>query len=756
MAERDSGVLKGERAPSGKQPEREHAQLERPAPRGALPGAPTVARIRALQRKAGNRATAEWLHRLSVGGVPAIQREDGEGRYVRYEITPHERAESDRLRAALEEGIPADQRTGIAGRMVLVLPAAAEILDEHLSAEFSEGQILNPGSSCHPASHPGLEPGDLDALWDLWKARWDSPNAATRRRWLRSAQNRIGELSLPWATRSYVREPLRATVRRCIESLVRERIAALRNDSRFVTRSADGRHLVPVVTPVPQRPRGTRERALTPEQTGEQYVPPEPGAPVTAQEIEAARAEIQVEVVSSQMVEFVNTEIIAPMPVAEGDETNIRVRAFRQLIELLRQQEALEAEVERLSSAQAGPQPDPALAAARQRLEALRAQIAAEVPRARDAALAWYRQQEAEIPVGTEPVEPTAAEGQRLSRPRAGSGNARTRLFYVRRAIAALEANRLLVRYRREHYRGTVAGARIEIAPAQLGTKVDRPQGHGGGGPGYIEGLLQERVQQSGLAAGEQSLALHVIQAFQVLEGVPQSLNTWDSAVLTLGSGLAARGVLQRTLHEFKQAAPDAFRALFGRYGIDVYGSGENWNLSVQVPHQTPGGQTTLEELRGEQAIEYIVNDPVLLVQLRRAGHARPWQIHLIDGALGSLRRALGYQFQGVAWGRVMEGLPAPLVEGSYFALANNWHASGGTGKVDRALNAEWGRIDPETELTLEQMLTDPAGLAFRQRLAVASLRAPAANRLRRFVDQVPGLAPFVPRSEAPRRRRRR
>ncbi|MHB1317202.1 MAG: hypothetical protein ACYCYF_01140 [Anaerolineae bacterium] len=750
------------------------------APAALSPEALTPAGVERLQRAAGNRAVQHLLSQnarppdpepsqmIRAEPIAAIQRDLSDERYVPYTIEARSRAPVEAFRAALETAIPPDRRSGDALRMLQVLPAVAAILDEFLSAQFTRAEILDGSSPCHPGSYGalGLGPDDANALWDLYKARWESQNAATRRQWLSLGQRRISALILPYATTRHVPQAQRAQVRQYIDRLIRQRIAALRSDRTYAVLSRGGQPLAePIIITPPVRgagrPRGPRETPLTAEQTGELYQVDDPGAPVTAEEIEQARSEIQVQEVSRRDVEFINTDILAPMPVPQGDDPGIRREAFANLVEMLREQERLEADIAARTPAATGetstagepPAESPEVAGLRQRLTALHTRITAESAHATELALAWYRQQEAAIGAGVAPAEPQAPAGRRIPRASTRSGSPAVRLYYIRRAIAALEAGTLLRRIVRTHYRGTVAGAQIDVRPAELGIKVDRPEGHGGGGPGYREGLLEERVRQSGLPPEHHAMTLHVLQAFSRLEGAPQSLNTWDSAVLTLGSGLAARGVLQTTLGEFKQADPRAFRALFGRYGIDVEGGGQNWNLTLRVPQQPLSSEYTAGELlRGERAITYIVSDPVLLVQLRRAGHAGPWQIPLIDGAIGSVRAALAYQYRGVGWTSLMQGLPAPLVEGTYFALANNVHASGNTSGVTGNLDTAWAAIDRETELEFGQLTSDPAGLAFRQRLAVAAALAPARNRRNAFIRVVPALAAHLPAAPARRR----
>lgn len=488
----------------------------------------------------------------------------------------------------------------------------------------------------------------------------------------------------------------------------------------------------------------SRERMLTPQETGELYIRENPTAPVDPEEIEMARAEIRIEELRSREDEFINTDVLAPMPVASGRSPNIRTRAFSSLIESLRKQSSLEQQLEELQQGQSNMEAAD-LHSLQQQWDLLRDTIREQARHAIKIALTWYRQQETKVGVDVTPVEPRVAPGRRMDRPSTGRGSRSVRMYYIRRAIEALESGQLLHRYRRVEYLGHVSGRRIHLRPVRFSPKVDRPEGHYGSGIGYHQGVLKQRVQEhSKLPDEHRPMALNILSAFRRLEGSPMSLNTWDSAVLTLGSGIAARGRLQETFHQFKQANPQMFHALFGRYGLDVYSSGNSHGLSVQVPRQPLGPEYQPGDvLVGEQAIEYIVKDPVLLVQLRRAGHALGWQQFLADNALDSVCEALSYTFHGLPINQLLRGLPAELAQGVYFALSNAIHGQGirGLRQISDALENTWKSIQHSTSLSLEQLIADEQQpLRYREQLAVAMIRVVDNSRLNGFLAELPEL----------------
>lgn len=267
----------------------------------------------------------------------------------------------------------------------------------------------------------------------------------------------------------------------------------------------------------------------------------------------------------------------------------------------------------------------------------------------------------------------------------------------------------------REYPRQTVTshlrytrGGRVTLTPVRPGTLVDHPDGFHNGGASYHAGLPEQAVNEAMTSAQEhrannsgeardrvlqpvhRETALTILYTFQHLEGTPTSMNTWDSADLTAASGIAARGPLEHMMADLKRDHPQEFRNLFGRFGIDVYHnrSANHYALSIRIPEDRQIGRhhvTAGTVLRGEQAIQYIINDPVILLQLRRAGHSAVYQRQALDHALNSMRTALIRECRNdIPWGQVLSTCPDETVRAeATFAVTNEIHASNGLGNAN-------------------------------------------------------------------------
>jgi hypothetical protein len=714
-----------------------------------------------------------------LGQPPAIQREGEEGRYVRYEILGRSRAPIERFRAELNAGIPEDQQTGIALRMVQVLPAVAAILDEFVSAQHSRAEILDRTAHINPGAYGGLglSENDANALWDFYKARWESPDRGARQRWLGAGQRRIGQLILPWAARRYVSQHYRSRILGRINGLIRQRIRALRADRNFAVLSQGGVPLEePIIVSAPVRPRPTRRRSrrqvLTPEQiTNPAYQIPEggPESPITLGEVRSSRAEIRITPRPAESLLWVRTEIVSLVgtsrytlmrPLISGSGSGLlfdRHAANCTLFELQREADALlqalsrtsEGEVEGTTDPSGGggpsveaqrahlrqlnddliPQATTRLAQIDRQVQAAADTVAQRVlqnyTRERQRLLArWAQRYRSETLTPLDPSTIGITDDERLRRILIGfspqyirnhmTREARVLLFRLDQAIVSLQqastetgegegeteaatrgAHPLLREVERTAAEASLAyspGPRIELDPVGATGLLDRPEGvYESGGGGYRAGVIEGEIASISTASPERSathvlpaeyrpVALDILRALERLEGAPTSLNTWDSADITAGSGLAARNRLQEALVAFQRTDPEGFRQLFGRYGINAYEAGDAGQLSVMVPESGHAGAHTVQAgdiIYGEHAIQYIIRDPVLLAQFRRAGHSESYQRALVRETLNSITAALRTQYRDRTWQEILQGLPEEVAGQAINAVSTVIHGSG-------------------------------------------------------------------------------
>ncbi len=146
-------------------------------------------------------------------------------------------------------------------------------------------------------------------------------------------------------------------------------------------------------------------------------------------------------------------------------------------------------------------------------------------------------------------------------------------------------------------------------------------------------------------------------------EGKANSMNTWDSELVTAGAGLSGSGRLQRAMYRFKQEDPGKFHQVLGKFGVDIVKDGGEGNayFTVRVPDDasmipakltgkvTPGqfikgskstgSGKTMDRFSDAPALYYIAHDPLLLTRFMYAGHFASYQAIILEESSGSLRR---------------------------------------------------------------------------------------------------------------------
>jgi hypothetical protein len=214
----------------------------------------------------------ELAHVAQQTGPSLLYREE----YIHYIIMPRARVDTQSLRAYLDVAIPRETRTGMAMHLFHFLPALAEILDEYLN-ETNIHEIVNPISVSHPSSYDdrSFPISARNALWDYYKARWESPNRAVRRRWIESGMRNAAPYLRPAVLRRYTGRYYEQ-INNLVQSLIRNRSRALYQSGPYIVLSHRERvveHLnhdgteVAELTATPDAP----QRVRIPERTSEEH-----------------------------------------------------------------------------------------------------------------------------------------------------------------------------------------------------------------------------------------------------------------------------------------------------------------------------------------------------------------------------------------------------------------------------------------------------------------------------------------------------
>lgn len=260
----------------------------------------------------------------------------------------------------------------------------------------------------------------------------------------------------------------------------------------------------------------------------------------------------------------------------------------------------------------------------------------------------------------------------------------------------------------------------IELTPAKPGGYLlERPGGYAGGGrttysQENIDEVLDEVYDSEDPdQKQQQNMAKKLLGTLSKNEGRADSINTWDRAIVTLGSGIAGFGRLQKTFWEYKQSAPGDFQETVGKFGIDIVKRSRNSNpyFTVRVPpeevrtdsqREIPSG-TLIEGSDSSketcQALDFIASDPVLLARLRYAGCQDAFQKILIKEAVGSAQKASGYGFEidlpdgttfRVNWADLIKDLGDDYLEFTQAIIADRYHGYGNFDIVTNAVKPEY------------------------------------------------------------------
>jgi hypothetical protein len=317
-------------------------------------------------------------------------------------------------------------------------------------------------------------------------------------------------------------------------------------------------------------------------------------------------------------------------------------------------------------------------------------------------------------------------------------------------ALESLENEGVVVRIHQRDLRVSFEGDEtpVMLGAVNPGVAVDRPElgVKEGGSTRFSQDLVTAEIDEALAGVTEpaerarrEELMRGMLGALFVAEGRADSFNTWDSARLTMGPGIAAAGGLQGVFWHLKHDDPERFHELVGRFGIDIDGPRPRGAVfTVVVPpddvrtdsaRDLPGG--TL--LRDNAAEDFIGKDPVLMAQLRRASRDDAFQRVLIDGALVSVAKGEAFSFRvggvTIRWADLISPLGVDYVVATQ-AVAANWaHGTGSTASLADKVAREFDGV------MRREGLTDPrehGRLSIDGRMALVAFMAGRLKKGRR------------------------
>lgn len=311
--------------------------------------------------------------------------------------------------------------------------------------------------------------------------------------------------------------------------------------------------------------------------------------------------------------------------------------------------------------------------------------------------------------------------------------------------------------------------ATVSLTPTRGGGMyVDRPWGFKSGGTAkykqeYVDDVLKTDYDlESNTGKLVADAGRRFLNTVAKNEGAPDSMNTWDRALVTMGSGIAGFGRLQNVFWAYKQEDPGNFYNAVGKYGIDIKKKKKNPYFTVQVPSngalRTDGMKEAYKDgtlITGSassgtkcKALEFIASDPLLVARLRYAG-GQAMQKVLIKEAVASIKHGASFSLtvnnpQGEPTKLLLRDIIQPL--GDEYAkavmavISDRYHGYGHSDMVRDVI------IPKYLELMNERSpddLTKHSALTNEDRMELAKLVASKepSKRLGAFRTQFPGVA---------------
>jgi hypothetical protein len=571
--------------------------------------------------------------------TPVVQRYDL-GRLGQDEIVlcePPTQA-GQQLQAALRVGISPDRRHDEGLVLLNLLPGLANILDPDITAARDHALIVNIAMAWHPASYGNcsIPTPYVWALWDYYKARWESEDLRTRRRHIDAGQSHWHSLMLPRLFNDFVAQAQRSEIRSLVSRFIETPARRLRNNTIFDVLSHDGRELT-----ADQRVALERRRTEARERRRRG------GGIGRSETMDVAPGDVRVTSGQVRTVRYINPDALRFVP--HRQNVSPRRTVFTPLASVLNE----------LRTARASGDAA-AIAAAEIRLtteeEATRQRIRDWVSRNRPA------------------------------------GAARDV------ALASINALDLTVDVEVRSHDVDIGSFSVQLEPVEPGALIERPGGFSAlvteiATGRSVSGRASEEVMNalvSGFSGDERVIARQFLEVIRLGEGSLTSLNTWDRTRITLGSGIAAAGVLQDMYAMFQRDDPVAYERIFGRHGIGIVARGVHGDIgSGQSLFRTTGEEG--RQLVGDEAREQLANDPRALAVMVTAGFDPAWQSFLLRGGVNSIRRGLSVTFRRGPDGAIIlaeggEGIrvydwlhgrvSANMLSVAIFSFALDFHAS--------------------------------------------------------------------------------
>jgi hypothetical protein len=584
-----------------------------------------------------------------AGVQRAVQRDPGDEpvRRIEYSYVPRELPSQAgrQLQAALLRGIPADKRHDDGQTLLALLPGLANILDPAITAA-ERGLIVDRGSAWHPASYEGdhIPTPPMWALWDYYKARWESDDLATRRGHVELGLSHWHPLLLPRTFNEYVDREHRSEIRSLITSLIEQPARRLRSNRTFDVLTHNGNALS--AEELAARERRRTEAAAARRSRG--------GGAARSERVDVAREDVHVTDGEARTARYINPDALRYVPHQTSGGSDPRRVAFNPLAAVLND----------LIAAEGNPA---AIAEVQTRL-------AAEETATRERMRVYVRRHR---------------HGAELTA-----------------ALADIDSMPLTVEVEVQSHDVDVGMFRVHLEPVAPGALVERPGGYRASTTEIatgrtVTGSPTPEVMESvvgSFSGDQQTIARQYLEVIRRGEGSMTSLNTWDRLRITLGSGVGAAGRLQDRFAQFQAAeaseddGDDAYERLFGRHGVGVEArgmrrDGRGTGNSVFRTTGADGGA-----LEGTEATEAMANDPATLGVMVAAGFDPAWQTFLLRGGAESLQRAFNVSFTCGDDGAVTlaEGgggtnlyswlhghVPANVLSAAMFAIADDFHGSG-------------------------------------------------------------------------------
>lgn len=323
-----------------------------------------------------------------------------------------------------------------------------------------------------------------------------------------------------------------------------------------------------------------------------------------------------------------------------------------------------------------------------------------------------------------------------------------------------------------------VDSSNMNLTPVRglYGNAMTRTNGYqNGGSQNASQSVIRQVARRHNIQGQNLDRAIAILETLNRNEGRMDSVNTWDRLSITLGPGLGgatrqrngsyvANGTFTNKLAILHQRHPEIFYRYLGRFGVSMARGNRTgrqvrrggWQqMTVVVPNESnedymPHGEYTPGQvLRGMDALNYIIEDPILLTQLRLLGREEVWQALMLDVVFErSFEETFTLQVpigngQEIPIENILNGLNESLIRGVFASYNDEAH---GVGNLDTTLKPLLQQYYTELATAQGIELNSPGDLSMENRLEFArrSFNRPhmasRRNRLRAYMEAIDGL----------------